>query len=234
MVQPLISCIVPAYNGQRYIDATVSSIFAQSYRPLQVLVVDDGSSDRTAQVVGSLDHPIEVIRQANAGPAAACNRGLEAAKGELVAFLEQDDLWHPQKLSRQWARLQSRPELDYSVTLIRNFRDGQDPNSDHGGSEHGPKGMTPVPGYLCQTLLARRSTFEKVGGFDTRFRYSHATEWFARAQDRGAHGELLDEVLVFRRLHDDNTSLVNDDASRAEYLELVKHVLARRRSQTGG
>ena len=117
----LISCIVPAYNGERYLGQTIDSILGQTYRPIEVIVVDDGSTDRTADVAAGYGAPVRLISQPNAGPAAARNTGIEAARGVFLAFLDSDDLWHEEKLERQMQRFAARPELDYCVTHIRNF-----------------------------------------------------------------------------------------------------------------
>lgn len=117
--QPLISCIVPVFNGERYLWEALESIFAQTYRPIEVLVVDDGSTDGTGAVAASYGSRLRYLWQPNAGPAAARNRGLEAARGEFVAFLDADDLWHPEKLARQMARFAARPGLDGSVAHVQ-------------------------------------------------------------------------------------------------------------------
>jgi glycosyltransferase involved in cell wall biosynthesis len=117
----LISCIVPVYNSERYLGETLDSILAQTYRPLEIIVVDDGSTDGTAAVAAGYGHRVRYVRQANAGEAAARNRGLNVAEGEFVAFDDADDLWHPEKLERQVARLEHRPEIDLSFTSFENF-----------------------------------------------------------------------------------------------------------------
>lgn len=112
----LISCIVPVFNGERYVSETLDSILAQTYRPLELIVADDGSTDGTAAVVARYGEPVRYLWQSNQGPAAARNLGVSAAQGEFVAFLDADDLWHPEKLTRQMARFHARPELSLSVT----------------------------------------------------------------------------------------------------------------------
>ena len=103
MTKPnLISCIVPVFNGERYLAEALDSILAQTWRPLEVIVVDDGSTDGTAHIAAGYGAEVSYIHQANAGPAAARNRGLDAARGEFIAFLDADDLWHKDKLSARW------------------------------------------------------------------------------------------------------------------------------------
>src|SRR5262249_17267514 len=121
MEQSLVSCIVPVFNGERYLGETLDSILAQTYRPREIIVVDDGSTDGTAAVVAAYGKRVTSVWQANAGEMAARNRGLTRARGEFIAFLDADDLWHPEKLARQIARFQERPEIDLSFTRFQNF-----------------------------------------------------------------------------------------------------------------
>jgi glycosyltransferase involved in cell wall biosynthesis len=119
MSRSLISCIVPVFNGARYLREALESIFQQTYRPLEVIIADDGSTDGTVAVAQSYGDGITYLKQANAGPAAARNLGLSRARGEFVAFLDADDLWHVEKLDRQMARFQARSELDLCITHVR-------------------------------------------------------------------------------------------------------------------
>jgi glycosyltransferase involved in cell wall biosynthesis len=105
MKESLISCIVPVYNGERYLGETLDSIFAQTYQPLEIIVVDDGSTDGTATVAASYGQRVRYLCQTNQGKAAARNRGFGAAQSEFIAFIDADDLWHPEKLTRQITRL---------------------------------------------------------------------------------------------------------------------------------
>ena len=227
MTSPLVSCIVPVFNGEAYLDEALRSILAQTYRPLEVLAVDDGSTDGTAALIARYGDEVRSFRQPNAGPAAARNRGLGEARGDLVAFLDADDLWHPEKLARQVARFRARPELDLSVTCIQNFwvlelREEAERLRGHRLAE-------PAPGYVAPTMLARRGLFRTVGLFDESWRHVHDTEWFVRAGDHGVVTELLKDVLVYRRLHPNSRSRRLAAASRDEYLRLVKTGLDRRR-----
>ena len=99
MKESLISCIVPVYNGERYLGETVDSILAQTYQPLETIVVDDGSTDGTATVAASYGQRVRYFWHANQGTAAARNLGLNATEDEFVAFLDADDLWRPEKSS---------------------------------------------------------------------------------------------------------------------------------------
>jgi glycosyltransferase involved in cell wall biosynthesis len=228
---PLVSCIVPVLDGERYLRESLDSILGQTYAPLEAIVADDGSTDGTAALVAAYGDRVRYLFQPNAGPAAACNLGLGAARGEFVAFLAADDLWHPEKLARQMARFAARPELDLSLAHLSNFW-MPEVAEEARRFEH-ERLARPVPGYTCVTLLARRALFERVGGFDPALQHGVDFEWFLRAGEHGAVMELLPDVLVFRRLHRDNRSRRLAADSRDTFVRLVKHSLDRRRRLHG-
>jgi glycosyltransferase involved in cell wall biosynthesis len=223
----LISCIVPVFNGERYLAEALNSIMAQTYKPLEVIVADDGSSDDTAGVAGRYGRRVCYLWQANQGPAAARNLGLTAAKGDFLAFLDSDDLWHPEKLERQMARFRARPELEYCVTQVQNFRTPKDGATANGLENYYVE--RPLPGYVTQSLLVRRSFFDRIGPFNTALTHGDDTDWYLRAKESGAEMELLPDALVYRRIHDANLSQVQAAQSREEYLHILKGALDRRR-----
>src|SRR6267378_3262722 len=97
MKKSLISCIIPVFNGARYLREAVESILGQTYRPIEIIIVDDGSTDNTADVVKNYGDQVRYVCQPNGGPSAARNQGVSVAQGAFVAFLDQDDVWHPEK-----------------------------------------------------------------------------------------------------------------------------------------
>jgi len=227
----LISCIVPVFNGERYLREALDSILAQTYRPLEIIVADDGSADETAAVVAGYGENIRHLVQSNAGPAATRNLGLGAARGEFVAFLDQDDLWHPEKLSRQLSRFQARPTLDLCVTHVRMLWIPELAREQAHYQDH-PRGQV-VAGYTSGTFLARRALFDSVGQFNAALWFGDATEWLLRAAEHGVVMELLQEVLTYHRVHHTNLSRRRAWASRDEYIRIVKASLDRRRRLDG-
>jgi glycosyltransferase involved in cell wall biosynthesis len=119
---PLVSVVMPAYNCAAYIAAAIESVLGQSYRPLEIIVADDGSIDRTHEVVATYPEVI-YLRQANGGPSRARNAGIRRARGEYVAFLDADDLWPPDKLAEQVMFLQTHPEVALLFGNARRFAD---------------------------------------------------------------------------------------------------------------
>ena len=228
MTVSLISCIVPVFNGERYLSEALDSIFAQTYRPLEIIVVDDGSTDATASVMASFGERIRTLRQPNQGPAGARNLGVRAAAGEFVAFLDADDLWRPEKLARQMARFEACPELQYCVTHAQNFWAPELKTEAENYRDH--RISRSLPGYVTQTLAARRALFDAIGLFDAALEHADSTEWFLRAAEAGAAMELLPDILTYRRLHRENRSRLLARRSRDEFLNIVKASLDRRRA----
>lgn len=110
--KPFVSVIVPVYNGTRFLSEAVESILHQKYNLLEIIIVDDGSTDDKAKVAMSMGEGIRYIYQRNGGPASARNTGLRVARGEIIGFLDADDLWPANKLDIQLTRLIETPELD--------------------------------------------------------------------------------------------------------------------------
>jgi glycosyltransferase involved in cell wall biosynthesis len=227
MQLPLISCIVPVFNGERYLAEAVESILKQSYRSLKIIVVDDGSTDGTPTVINQFGEQVCYLRQSNAGPAAARNLGLTIAEGEFVAFLDADDLWHPEKLQRQMARFRVSPELDYCIAHVQNFWIPELIEEEARFRDH--RISRPLPGYSTGTLLARRALFTTVGQFNPTIKHADDTEWFLRAAETGASMEILSDVLLYRRLPQNNISRLKASNSRDQYLQILKTALDRRR-----
>lgn len=230
MAAELISCIIPVFNGERYLGATIENILAQTYKPLEVIVADDGSTDGTAAVADGFGAAVRRVAQSNQGHAAARNLGLQYSRGALIAFQDADDLWHPQRLERQMEVLARRPDVAGCVTLVRNFWENQ--TQEEAEAQHGRRARA-VAGFTFPCLLAHRWAFDRVGLFDVGLRHCNDTDWFLRARAAGCAIEVLEEVLCFRRMHEANCSTTNADASIDEYLLLLKRHVDKQRSGDG-
>jgi glycosyltransferase involved in cell wall biosynthesis len=217
----LISCIVPVYNGEKYLAEAIESILKQTHRPIEIIIVDDGSTDATASVVGRYSEQIRYLRQKNAGPAAARNLGIDAATGEFVAFLDAE------KLERQMACFQESDELNYCLSRVQNFWIPELVEEEENFRHH--RLSKPLPGYVTGTLLVKRDFLKSVGQFNIALEHADDTEWFLRANEHGAGMKLLPDVLLYRRLHYTNLSRVKASANRDQYLQLLKTALDRRR-----
>jgi glycosyltransferase involved in cell wall biosynthesis len=214
MLGPLVSCIVPTHNGERYIAETLRSILAQTYAPLEAIVVNDGSNDRTVEIVESFGEPVRILSQSRGGPAAARNLGIVSSRGEFIAFLDHDDLWLPEKLAQQMAAFDADPRLDVCVGHIQRFESGALGKMHMLGA--------PVPGFITITMLAKRAAFDKVGLLDASREHSDSAEWFLRAEDHGLLVRLLRETVTLHRTHQTNRSRTHGERSRQEFLRLAR------------
>ena len=225
MPPALVSVIVPVYNGERYLAATLSSIFAQDYRPIEVLVVDDGSTDGTAAVARTFSE-VRYFHRSNGGPAAARNTGLEQAQGELIAFLDADDLWLPGKLTLQVRYLEEHPDARFVLTRQRVFLE---PGIRKPAWVREELLANDSVGCLPSTLVARKSLFADIGGFDTSVRLNEDVEWFFRARERGVPMGVIPQILLHKRVHDRNAGY-QARAGRVELLDVIRTSIQRRRT----
>jgi glycosyltransferase involved in cell wall biosynthesis len=219
------SVIIPAFNAERYLAAAVESVLAQTVRPREIVVVDDGSADRTARIAEQFGAPVICLRRPHGGIAAARNFGVGAARGNWLAFLDADDLWTPEKLERQRAAAGKIRALEIIFGGIRQF---VSPELSHVDQFRlaAPQAGSAAP--HAGTMLARRAVFERVGPFDESLKLGEFIDWFARASDLGVRMTILPEIVLQRRRHPASTTLRQKD-SLTEMAVVMKHVLDRRR-----
>jgi glycosyltransferase involved in cell wall biosynthesis len=231
MKAKLVSVIIPVYNGAKYLAEALDSVFAQDYRPIEVIVVDDGSTDDSATIAQSYDQVI-YLHHENQGNVVARNIGLKHCSGELIAFLDADDLWVPDKLTQQTAYLESHPQAGVCFGRMRNFlQEGTlRPCWAEEGSFTGD-----LVAYAMGTLLTHRSVFDSVGEFNTSYSNSGADfEWLICAKEAGILIGMIDDVFLLRRIHESNMShnLECRQTMNNYRIQLVKAVLDRRRKNS--
>lgn len=214
---PTISVVIPTYNRLGYLREALASVQAQTRAADEILVVDDGSSDGTEAAISALPPPVRYIRQKNAGPAAARNRGLREATGTWIAFLDSDDLWTPDKLAAQMEFLERNPGVDFLFAHMVNF-------GPH-GEDLGPEILDPSVNAYCQanatdlkdfvvqllrvnpvptsTVIFRRAAVARVGHLREDIGYADDFQWWLRWALASRCG-FLDRVLEKRRIHDSN------------------------------
>jgi glycosyltransferase involved in cell wall biosynthesis len=199
MIAPLVSVVIPVYNGERFLSAAIDSAFAQDYHPIEVIVVNDGSTDRSAEIVHGFPK-VQYIHQSNQGPSAAKNTGIAAARGEYVAFLDQDDVWLPNKLSTQLNYLLEHPQIGYVSARIHLFLETGVEWPAQLNRESEP------PLFSPSALLIRKVVLDQVGDFDPQLKTAEDMDWYARANFLKVPMTVIDAVLLHRRIHDRNIS----------------------------
>jgi glycosyltransferase involved in cell wall biosynthesis len=225
---PLVSVIIPVWNGAEFLPDALSSILEQRYRPIEILVVDDGSTDDTAKVAAQYQNQIRYIALPHQGLPATRNRGLEHAQGELIAFLDVDDLWVDSKLELQIAHLNKNPSVLVVLGHTQLMR-LVGPDSD---VRHFEAWGTPTLALSFGAALIRRNVFEQIGGLDQALWGSEDLDWFMRVREHGIQMQIHPEVVQFYRRHTKN--MTNDqDMSKQDVLKMLKHSLARRSTQEG-
>ena len=228
MSAPLVTVIVPAWNAERYLAECLESILAQDHEPKDVLVVDDGSTDRTGEIALGFGARVRCERQENAGCNAARNRGLAIARGELVAHFDADDIMSPGALRERIEALLADPKLEACTGLVENFLS---PDVSPEVAARVRVG-TPLAGQVVNALVIRRAASDRVGPFETEEKTALQTHWWMRATDVGLVVRSLPRVVLRRRIHDANWSL-KPDAMRAQLVAL-KAALDRRRQTPPG
>ena len=227
---PLISAIVPCYNAERYVGDALRSILGQTYRPVEVLVVDDGSTDGSPAVIRSFGDAVRGCRQVNAGVGAARNRGVALARGSFLAFLDADDVWPRGKLARQMAAFADDPSLGVVGGHVAQFVSPELPEELRTRFASLPQR---VPARVPGAMLIRREEFERVGAFATDVVSGDTIDWILRATEAGVKVHVLPDIVLERRIHTANHGLLRRDAQR-DYLRVLKSALDRRRAPADG
>jgi len=217
----LVTVIIPVYNGELFVRQAIESVLRQEHAPLELVVVDDGSTDKTAALVQSFGDDIRYVYQANGGPASARNHGLQLACGQMIAFLDADDVWADGKLATQIERLKTDETLDIALSHTQFVRSGEGGRLIHIGA--------PCLQALLGCALFRRSAFDRVGQFDQSLYYCDDWDWFMRARELGISMQMHPEVTLYYRRHENNITL--NPQSKREFLGALRKSLSRRRKR---
>jgi glycosyltransferase involved in cell wall biosynthesis len=223
----LVTVIIPFYNSARYLDGAIRSVTAQTHTRVELILVNDGSTDDSEAVAQRHTPPARYVRRDNGGVGAARNTGLRLASGDFIAFCDSDDFWLPTKLERQMAALEQDPSIEAVFAQVTEFEEPQHPR----GSLR--RARERAPGALPSAVLVRRSAFERVGPFAEDLRTGEWADWYVRMRESGVKESWLPEVLVVRRLHHENTSRLWP-AARIEYPRILRAHLHRRRARERG
>lgn len=224
---PLISVIIGVYNGAPYVAEAIESVLAQTYSPVELIVVDDGSDDETPVIAQGYRPRLVYIRQDRRGMGAGRNRGVEAAAGEFLTFLDADDRFTSDKLGRQMDAFREDPSLDVVFGHINEFI-SPELAPEVAARLRAPAKNMPWP--TPNLMLVRRAAFDAVGPFSTSLRVGIGVDWYARSLERGLRAATPATVVLERRLHAQNNGIRERD-NRIQYVRVLKASLDRRRAQ---
>jgi glycosyltransferase involved in cell wall biosynthesis len=223
-----IACIIPVRNGAAHIGEALDSCLAQRLPPEDIVVVDDGSEDETSAVVAHYVPKVRYFRQDWTGAAAAMNFGVAATRSPLIAFIDHDDLWLPEKLECQACVLAQNPEVEAVFCHLTQFISPETP-SELAGRLHCPS--TPQVGICASAILIRRESLLRFDPFEGGRDASAFMKWQVRAQMADFAYKTLREVLVRRRLHASNSSRREASLNHEIYLDCARELITKRRGR---
>ncbi len=225
MADRLVSVVLPVFNGERYLAEAIESVFAQTRPDLELIVVDDGSSDGSREVAERFD--VTFLPQDHGGPGAARNVGVAHARGEYVSFIDHDDTWVPEKLEWQLDVFAQDPTADLVFGHVQNFKS---PDLDPAVAATIECPPDPLPGPIAGTMLIRTDTLRSVGEFGAGERpVAEFLDWLVLADQRSLHQVMLPQVVLRRRLHETNQHRMNP-TGRQDYVQALKAMLDQRRA----
>lgn len=220
-----VSVVIPVYNGAAYLAEAIESVLAQTARPMEIVVVDDGSTDESGEIAQRYEL-VRYVRQENAGISAARNRGIEAARGDVLALLDADDVWLPDKLRLQLAALEQADAPAYVFGFVQEFVSPELSPELRARIRCEPE---PMAGALPSALLVARDAFLRVGGFAKELRAGEFADWVMRANEAGLKKIMLPTLVARRRIHTNNNGIRQRQNFNA-YAHIIKNSLDRRRA----
>lgn len=227
-IEPLVSVIITTFNGSEFISETIASVICQTYSNWELIVIDDGSTDNTREIVKSVcDERINMIEAGRIGRNGRVkNLAIAHCKGQLIAFLDHDDLWHPEKLEKQVEALRKNFTAGFCLTGGYNFTAGKESRHYFYSTQEGTFSGNLLELFFqsrlaawTQALLIRRSCIEMIGGFNEEKVFADPD--YIVNVIAAFDGIILYEPLVFRRLHETNYSTDNWLQGQEDGLEII-------------
>jgi len=221
---PKISVVIPVHNGERYLAASIQSVLDQGHAALELLVIDNASTDATAEVARTFPS-IRYFHLADKGLSKALNYGLERCRGEFLGFLDADDLWPPNRLTVQLEAFARNPAIEMVFGHVEQFIS---PELDESAQAKLSIRDKYLPGRYRGSMLIRKESFWRVGPFEPSVDYGEFLDWYMRAEEHKIRDVMLPEVLTLRRIHGANLGYT-DRHKRVEFVRVLKRGLDRRR-----
>ncbi|PKN53585.1 MAG: glycosyltransferase family 2 protein [Deltaproteobacteria bacterium HGW-Deltaproteobacteria-13] len=223
----LVSVIIPVFNAEKYVAEAIGSVLSQTYKNMELICINDKSTDHSFSILESFENKIILINnENNCGTAESRNKGIRIARGEFLAFIDNDDIWESHKLEVQMNEFRIHPALDVSFSYMQSFISPElsekAPNLRYCPSE-------PIPGYIPSTIVVKRTSLAKAGYFDSRWKNGESVDWMFKAKEAGLNFGVVDQVLVKRRIHETNKGVLDSATSKNEYLKIIRESVNRRR-----
>lgn len=220
----LISVIIPFYNSASFIKEAIESILNQNFDQLEIIAVDDGSTDNSIEVVKSIKDPrIKIFQQANSGASVARNHGVTKANGKYICFLDADDIWTSNKLRLQLNEIEKNTEAIMLFGHVKEFYDESILNRNTIRVDE-----KTFIGYSPITLFISKKDFLKVGEFQGKWKVAEFIDWYDRAKASGLKETILPEILAYRRIHFKNVDRLERPDVK-QYVGVLWESLERRR-----
>lgn len=221
-----ISCIIPAWNAEKFIARSVASVLDQTRPVDEVIVVDDGSTDATAQIVEAIEG-VTLLRQENAGVAAARNHGIKKATGNIICFNDADDLWMQKKLETQMKAI----EKDSKLCAVFGMSEHRLVAGSQAESMNLALPVGLVSGRLIPNMLAKKEVFKEVGLFDEMKSTTTEQEWLLKLRESGLKEYTPAELTFIRQVHGDNMTLRLAHEKRDDYRLMMQKIMKERRAK---
>jgi hypothetical protein len=224
VTKPLVTVIIPVYNGERFISDAVDNVLSQNYNPIEIIIVDDGSTDRTGEIINQIPVDIRYFKQENDGPSSARNRGIRDASGDFLVFLDVDDLWPENNLIYFVDEMLNDPAAE----VIRGYAQIMEYNEDTGEYNLVGNPKEAFPDYIGAAIY-RKSAFKHVGLFDTTLKFGEDQDWFNRANELRVNVKRLEDITLLVRRHGMNMTH-GKDLVELNALKVFKKSIDRKRA----
>jgi glycosyltransferase involved in cell wall biosynthesis len=230
MMMPNISVIIVVKNGEKFLAQAIESVLVQTYQNLEIIVIVGASTDNTLKIAQSFEN-IEVVVQKDVGIASAYNLGVQTSRGKFVTFLSHDDIWEPTKLENQFALIMENPTIQCVVGRVKFFVSE---------GEKIPYGFRKDllndnrVAFIPETLFARKELFDFVGYFDPTLVTGEDVDWFSRVFDANIEIAFVDEIILKKRVHSGNSSLLDVGRNNKYLLEVARRSITRKRNFVRG
>jgi len=222
----LVTVMITVFNAEAYLAEAIDSVLQQTHSWIELVVLDDGSTDASGEIAQSYGSALRYTRQENGGMGAARNSAIALATGAYFSFLDSDDRFRPEKIERQVAILEADPSIDMVFGHMTEF---VSPDLDEASATLLREPVHDLPWRTPNLMLIRRDAFARVGPFSNELRVGIGVDWYTRAIERGLKEAVPPDIVLERRLHADNNGIRQRDA-RHQYLHVLKSALDRRRA----